>query len=589
MPQFYAPQPSAPPPGNPYLSPLQALLGGATGGYQNAQAAQAQAQQQAQQAAAQASLRLQLGALANQGKTDVADTRAGTADRATQARQFTALYGINTKESGLSDRDYNQALTHMTDGVGSGALDPELAGTMMNHLRGGGQGVAPTGAGGGLPGGPPALASPLPSEPLTDSRGKALPGQKSAGDVPPGGRGFGLDGIRQPAPQGGQGAAPALPAGALSPSPPPAQDPPLPLPGGGGILEALRASNPANIAAPPPPGQAPGAPVPPLPGAPALMPGTPPALTPPLQVNPPALPPQAGGAPNLFAGQGIGPSASAKIAELATQTQLKSAQGRRLGNQDEINFQTAIGLLPRIQQPGFAAEWNARNGTNYALPGAAVPLPAGVQGPPGQAPAYAPNAMQSADIAGKAARAGLDTTLAGLDGKKFDLQKLTQQQQAQYQNRTLALKARGLSDSEARGQAQTEIQRGQLALGQGRLGLDRTKYLHPNAPDKDTGALQAKFEQRMTQLMSPGKPDYMGNAGEPLVKLDKAGNPSGPGANEYLQLMHLMRNATGGGAGPDRVPRGFAGALPKSQADFQKMPPAQQKAYVLHLRALNGH
>lgn len=199
MPPFYAPQPSAPPPGSPYLSPLQAFLGGAAGGYQNAQAAQAAQQQAQQQAAAAASLRLQLGALANQGKQAAPNERmsefTGT-DPATgqpltdssgaplpgkAATAAANVAGRNTHYGAQDGTAAGRLALAAALGAGKGNLTPDA----YARLSGGQAPAAP-----GLPPAPPLSPPPDPaqgilSDPLgLTAAGGALPGRPAPAAAP---------------------------------------------------------------------------------------------------------------------------------------------------------------------------------------------------------------------------------------------------------------------------------------------------------------------------------------------------------------------------------------------------------------------
>lgn len=129
-----------------------------------------------------------------------------------------------------------------------------------------------------------------------------------------------------------------------------------------------------------------------------------------------AAPPEGGATP--LGGLHMGPAALAKIG--AAQAKTNTA-----GDKSDVNFENTVGLLPASQQATFVQQWNQRNGTQYAMPGAqigarAVPtLGPGpeVDGKPTNLPdaqipvlaqAYQPNGLQASTIDLHGAQAGVD-------------------------------------------------------------------------------------------------------------------------------------------------------------------------------------
>ena len=472
----------------------------------------------------------------------------------------------------------------LDDGASAGG--PSAPGTVGGLPSGGMGGGLPSGGMGGPPPSPSGNGSGFGLGSLGAS---SSPGASSA-----------------PLPAGGPpGMPPLMPSGSGA-SPMGAVAPPLAPPPGGAL------SGPGGFGTGGPPSVG-GPPVAPPSGslgnfAPSVPPG---GYAPPSGYPPPA--PPGGGMVNPF--------------NQSPTDRLKGAQATRLGNQNDLNFQNAVGLVPTAQQPAFVQNWNLRNGTSYPVPGqvtgsrpmnyglppaqagavgsalsSAVGAATGFSGAPGlamsaaggsgllapqtltAAPSYQPNALQGATIA----RSQAGTTLAGAQAtaipQRLQLQQLTQQQQHDLNLRTLQLKAQGVNADTAYKQAMAEV-------AQQNANTGSLRAANPPGGGGNGAGLQAHFAQRMTQLTAPGKPDMYGAPGAPLVTLDKNGTPSGPGAQEYLQLKGLQTSVGGSAApsGPGTSPTGYTGPIPNSQADFQRMTPAQKYAYKnVYLRGRNG-
>ncbi len=304
-----------------------------------------------------------------------------------------------------------------------------------------------------------------------------------------------------------------------------------------------------------------------------------------------------------------------------SQIRKNNAGASDVQNKMDLAFRNQLGLTPPAQQPQMVQQFNARNGTNYAVPGTQQPptLPDGTPalGPPSLAPSYVPNSLQAATIAGKNAQTSAIGDNYGLKVQQFKSLQEYQNALMGAKQQEIGLQRQGLSEKTAHDSVMANIaQQNVNARGGGLAG---------NGVAGD--ALTARLNQRMTTLTMPGKSDMFGKPGAALVTLDPQGNPSGPGAAEYHQLQALMQghrggaaspvNPMGGGYGvipsvgsqvrgvsgpsvpalpgfPSNLPGanragGYTGPIPNSQADFQRMTPQQKYDYKnIYLRGLNG-
>lgn len=285
--------------------------------------------------------------------------------------------------------------------------------------------------------------------------------------------------------------------------------------------------------------------------------------------------PDSGTAP--LAGLRLGPKAAAGIG--ATQAKTNTA-----GDKSDVNFENTVGLLPANQQPTFVQQWNARNGTQYVVPGAPVGTEAHPMLGPGPvvdgkptdlpdaqlpilAPAYQPNGLQASTIDLHGAQAGVDRARVPLITSQTDLTRVKVHDTPYLDRSTIAL-------HNAQGQALT-TNAGTNAYRAQVYGDTQPIIAGAAATRAQTGVGELTLKQQLTGAKPGGATvDQIGKIDKEIARMAKPakGNLIMPGmapkdaskeGQEYYQhLLHqkrLLQQSSASG-------NGFGGSSPNTAA-----------------------